>query len=62
MIDGLPHPIRARAGWVTDHDIAAMVERYPARRGDVIDTSLVDQATGVIVTDLVPRPDEDTAA
>jgi S-DNA-T family DNA segregation ATPase FtsK/SpoIIIE len=59
VIDGLPHPFRARAGWVTDHDIAAMVERYPARRGDVIDASLVDQATGVIVTDLVPRPDTD---
>jgi DNA segregation ATPase FtsK/SpoIIIE, S-DNA-T family len=64
VLDGHPHPIRARAGWVTDHDIAAMAERYPARRGDVIDASLVDQATGVIVTDLVPRPDtdEDTAA
>jgi S-DNA-T family DNA segregation ATPase FtsK/SpoIIIE len=62
VIDGLPHPIRARAGWVTDHDIAAMVERFPAWRGDVIDASLVDQATGVVVTDLVPRPDQDTAA
>jgi hypothetical protein len=41
-----------------------MAQRYPARRGDVIDASLVDQATGVIVTDLVPRPDngKDTAA
>jgi S-DNA-T family DNA segregation ATPase FtsK/SpoIIIE len=39
VIDGLAHPIKARAGWVTDEDIAAMVEQYPARRGNVIDTT-----------------------
>jgi hypothetical protein len=45
VLDGLPNPVRIRAAWVTDDDIAAMAERYPARRGDVIDTDLADTHT-----------------
>jgi S-DNA-T family DNA segregation ATPase FtsK/SpoIIIE len=45
VLDGQPDPVRARAAWVSDEDIAAMAERYPARRGDVIDTTLVDETT-----------------
>ena len=45
VLDGHPDPVRARAAWVTDDDIAAMAERYPARRGDVIDTTLADETT-----------------
>jgi len=39
VLDGFASPVKGRAGWVTDDDIAWMVERYPARRGDVIDTT-----------------------
>jgi S-DNA-T family DNA segregation ATPase FtsK/SpoIIIE len=42
VLDGHPDPLRVRAAWVTDADIAAMAERYPARRGDVIDAAVVD--------------------
>jgi S-DNA-T family DNA segregation ATPase FtsK/SpoIIIE len=45
VLDGHPDPVRARAAWVSDQDIAAMAERYPARRGDVIDATLTDEAT-----------------
>jgi hypothetical protein len=45
VLDGLPDPVRVRASWVTDDDIAAMAERYPARRGDVIDTVAVDSSS-----------------
>jgi DNA segregation ATPase FtsK/SpoIIIE, S-DNA-T family len=45
VLDGHPDPVRARAAWVSDQDIAAMAERYPARRGDVIDTTLADETT-----------------
>jgi S-DNA-T family DNA segregation ATPase FtsK/SpoIIIE len=45
VLDGLPNPVRVRAAWVTDDDIAAMAQRYPARRGDVIDTDLADGHT-----------------
>jgi S-DNA-T family DNA segregation ATPase FtsK/SpoIIIE len=44
VLDGLATPVKARAGWVTDDDIAAIVERYPARRGDVIDTTAIPGA------------------
>jgi S-DNA-T family DNA segregation ATPase FtsK/SpoIIIE len=44
VLDGLATPVKARAGWVTDDDIAAMVEQYPARRGDVIDTTAIPGA------------------
>jgi S-DNA-T family DNA segregation ATPase FtsK/SpoIIIE len=54
VLDGLPNPVRVRAAWVTDDDIAAMAEAYPARRGDVIDTNTVDAATGVTTADLLP--------
>jgi hypothetical protein len=49
--DGEPEPTRVRAGWVSDHDIAAMVATYrpgtstPSSNGDgpvVID--LTDKA------------------
>lgn len=39
VLDGFASPVKGRASWVTDDDIAWMVERYPARRGDVIDTT-----------------------
>jgi hypothetical protein len=42
VLDGHPDPVRARSAWVSDNDIAAMAQRYSARRGDVIDTSVVD--------------------
>jgi S-DNA-T family DNA segregation ATPase FtsK/SpoIIIE len=45
VLDGHPDPVRARAAWVSDKDIAAMAESYPARRGDVIDTTLADETT-----------------
>jgi S-DNA-T family DNA segregation ATPase FtsK/SpoIIIE len=54
VLDGLPNPVRVRAAWVTDDDIAAMADAYPARRGDVIDTNTIDATTGVITTDLLP--------
>jgi S-DNA-T family DNA segregation ATPase FtsK/SpoIIIE len=57
VLDGLPNPVRVRAAWVTDDDIAAMAEQYPARRGDVIDTDLADTHTppaGGNVIDLLP--------
>jgi S-DNA-T family DNA segregation ATPase FtsK/SpoIIIE len=44
VLDGQPDPLRVRAAWVTDTDIAVMAERYPARRGDVIDATVVDDA------------------
>jgi DNA segregation ATPase FtsK/SpoIIIE, S-DNA-T family len=57
VLDGTPAPVRVRASWVTDDDIAAMADRYPARRGDVIDVTVVE-ATGPLVevtaVDLVP--------
>lgn len=62
IIDGLPHPLRARAGWVTDDDIAAMVERYPARRGDVIDTTATPADTTVIDLPSLPDDEEPGAA
>jgi S-DNA-T family DNA segregation ATPase FtsK/SpoIIIE len=57
IIDGLPAPVRVRASWVSDDDIAAMAERYPARRGDVIEasvTSLADAPAVTTVIDLAP--------
>jgi S-DNA-T family DNA segregation ATPase FtsK/SpoIIIE len=62
LLDGLTDPTRVRAGWVTDTDITAMADRYPARRGDVIDATTVDAATGVITTDLVSTNARETAA
>jgi S-DNA-T family DNA segregation ATPase FtsK/SpoIIIE len=57
VLDGLPNPVRVRAAWVTDDDIAAMAQQYPARRGDVIDTDLADAPTAAgdaEVIDLLP--------
>jgi S-DNA-T family DNA segregation ATPase FtsK/SpoIIIE len=68
VIEGLAHPVRARAGWVTDDDIAAMVARYPARRGDVIDTTAtpgagsVPDSTVIDLPSLPPDDDEGAAA
>jgi hypothetical protein len=45
VLDGHPDPLRVRAAWVTDDEIAAMAERYPARRGDVIDAQVLDDTT-----------------
>jgi hypothetical protein len=42
VLDGHPDPVRVRAGWVNDRDIATMADRYPARRGEVIDATVVD--------------------
>ena len=42
VLDGHPDPVRVRAAWVSDDDIAAMAEQYPARRGEVIDTTVVE--------------------
>lgn len=47
VLDGLPNPVRARAAWVTDDEIAAMADRYRARRGDVIDATVVDDGSAV---------------
>jgi DNA segregation ATPase FtsK/SpoIIIE, S-DNA-T family len=56
VLDGQPDPVRVRAGWVTDRDITAMAERYPARRGDVIDAVVVDgSAVPVTVVEVVAR-------
>jgi DNA segregation ATPase FtsK/SpoIIIE, S-DNA-T family len=44
VLDGEPDPVRVRAAWVSDDDIAAMTARYPARQGDVIDTTVVGDA------------------
>lgn len=50
VLDGLPDPVRVRAAWVTDDDITAMSERYPARRGDVIDAQVMEHSTGPAAT------------
>jgi S-DNA-T family DNA segregation ATPase FtsK/SpoIIIE len=50
VVDGLPDPVRVRAAWVSDDDIAAMAAAYPARRGDVIDAQVVEDATGPAAT------------
>ena len=55
MLDGFPNPLRVRAAWVTDDDLAAMAETYPARRGDVIDAQLATPDTNDLV-DLLPVP------
>jgi hypothetical protein len=47
-LDGHRHPTRVRAAWVTDDDITATAERYPARAG--------------AVTDLDPQPIDDQGA
>jgi hypothetical protein len=62
VLDGLPDPVRVRASWVTDDDIAAMAERYPARRGDVIDAVAVDTSTGVGVVPVVEVEAREPAA
>jgi len=63
VLDGLPDPVRVRAAWVTDADIATMAERYPARRGDVIDATLVDEtAAPVRVVEVQASDDERNAA
>jgi S-DNA-T family DNA segregation ATPase FtsK/SpoIIIE len=57
VLDGVPTPVRVRASWITDDDIAEMADRYPARRGDVIDTTVVESTESVvdvIDVDLVP--------
>jgi DNA segregation ATPase FtsK/SpoIIIE, S-DNA-T family len=64
VLDGLPNPVRVRATWVTDADIAAMAARYPARRGDVIDTTATDATStpaDATVIDLVPTSSEPAA-
>ncbi|MGH3476667.1 MAG: FtsK/SpoIIIE domain-containing protein [Acidimicrobiales bacterium] len=45
VLEGLPDPVRVRASWLTDDDIEVMAERYPARRGDVIDAAVIDSPT-----------------
>jgi S-DNA-T family DNA segregation ATPase FtsK/SpoIIIE len=50
VLDGQPDPVRVRAAWVRDTDIAAMAERYPARRGDVIDAQVVEHGTSPAAT------------
>jgi DNA segregation ATPase FtsK/SpoIIIE, S-DNA-T family len=65
VLDGLPAPQRGRAGWNTDDDIAAMAAAYPARRGDVIDTTAVDGGSSPVhatVIDLVPSPPSESVA
>jgi DNA segregation ATPase FtsK/SpoIIIE, S-DNA-T family len=57
VLDGIPTPVRVRASWVTDDDITAMADRYPARRGDVIDATVVeatDPVADVTAVELVP--------
>jgi DNA segregation ATPase FtsK/SpoIIIE, S-DNA-T family len=63
VLDGLPEPLRVRAAWVTDHDIVTMAERYPARRGDVIDAAVVDgSAAPATVVEVVARQGERESA
>jgi S-DNA-T family DNA segregation ATPase FtsK/SpoIIIE len=61
VLDGHPDPVRVRAAWVADADIAAMADRYPARRGDVIDTQMLD-TTAPASTAVVEVPARDEAA
>lgn len=65
VLDGLPDPVRVRAAWVSDTDIAIMAARYLARRGDVIDTTAVDGADSPVhgtVIDLVPSTAAESVA
>jgi S-DNA-T family DNA segregation ATPase FtsK/SpoIIIE len=65
VLDGLPNPVRVRAAWMTDDDIAAMAQQYPARRGDVIDIDLADAHTAPAdgnVIDLLPATTTSTSS
>jgi len=63
VLDGQPDPVRVRASWVTDTDIATMAEQYPARRGDVIDAQVVgDAAVPVRAVEVQAADERDAAA
>jgi S-DNA-T family DNA segregation ATPase FtsK/SpoIIIE len=57
LMDGLPAPVRVRASWVSDDDIAVMATQYPARRGDVIEAASAESTaprSDLAVIDLLP--------